>query len=91
MKVAPTIIRAGAVGIGVIVGKLIDVELNKALPTAITSKGNAVFTQGDVVTFIVGLLVALFGGRIHSVVRWIGVGIFAFEFFETVYGFGTAS
>lgn len=86
---APAKIVGGKIALSVIiggfVGKYLDWELNRRFGTPIFSYDTHVLTQADVGCIIIGMLLALFGSRVHSFLKWLGVGILAFELVEELY------
>lgn len=62
---------------GAVVGMMLDEWISKQ---AWAGQGliSGVQVQ-DVVSLAVGLLLTFFGSKIHTILRWIGVGILAYE------------
>lgn len=66
--------------IGIIVAKVLtktvwDVNFSGSLLSLPMSKGTYIFTKPDALNFAVGIVLVVFGSKIHRIVRWIGIGM----------------
>lgn len=87
-KLTPsTLMVLVSVGVGVALGKIIDVALHNQ-PAKQLSK---TLDTADIISAIIGLLMVMFGGKIHRLVKYLGLGIFAFEVAEEIGELGILS
>jgi len=68
--------------IGFILGKFVSQQVSKYAPAGIGPMSFA-----EIGTVVVGLVLMWMGGRIHRLLRWIGVGIVAGALVEIVQSF----
>mgnify|MGYP001574492151 CR=1 FL=1 len=61
--------------IGSIAGALVTTQVNKTVTGSLGS-GKTTITYGELVSLVVAIGLVLFGSRIHTLVRWFGVGWF---------------
>lgn len=65
---------------GVFLGRYISLEMAKQLPETVYTT----ITQGDLATMAIGVLLMIFGGRVHALLKWMGIGILAYQAAEEI-------